>query len=221
MRRLKRCRTQHLSLAQRTIFFIIRESCKERFTTKSSSLYHDIHIINKHNYLLNQYWTVLLSLMLVNRLMSREVAIVLELCLPRHRPAMHPLSTPQMLLQMSVCPHSQQPNSRMILLHCFTCLGNYQKFMWVLCTPNQAAYHLTYMYGTASDSISVPDRFVLVLIKLRKHYSNSELSRLFDVSQATVYNIFCTWLKTFLTSDIIFYCFQLCNFRCGMVPPDA
>jgi len=80
-------------------------------------------------------------------------------------------------------------------IHCFTGLATYQKFMFVLCTLGQAAHQLSYMYGPVKDTISVPDRFFLVLIKLRKHYSNFELSRLFEVSESDVYNIFCTWIK--------------------------
>lgn len=80
-------------------------------------------------------------------------------------------------------------------MHCFSGLESYEKFMFVLSTLGPAAYKLTYMYGPVSDSISVSDRFFLILIKLRKHYSNFELSRLFDVSEAEVYNIFCTWIR--------------------------
>ena len=35
----------------------------------------------------------------------------------------------------------------------------------------------------------------LVLVKLRRHTSNFELSRCFNVTESDVYNIFCTWIR--------------------------
>ena len=80
-------------------------------------------------------------------------------------------------------------------IHCFTGLESYQKFIFVRNSLGQAAYELTYMYGPVSDFISVSNRFFLVLIKLRRHYSNFELSRLFAISEEDVYNLFCTWIR--------------------------
>ncbi len=42
--------------------------------------------------------------------------------------------------------------------------------------------------------MSVPDQFFLVLIKLRRHRTNFDLSRLFNVSEKTVSNVFYTWI---------------------------
>ena len=67
--------------------------------------------------------------------------------------------------------------------------------MFVLASLGSASSSLTYMYGSVSAKLSIPDRFFLVMIKLRRCYSNFELSRLFDVSESEVYNIFVTWVR--------------------------
>ena len=46
------------------------------------------------------------------------------------------------------------------------------------------------MYGPVSDFISVSNRFFSEDI-----YSNFERSRLFEISEADVYNLFCTWIR--------------------------
>ena len=80
-------------------------------------------------------------------------------------------------------------------VHHFTGLENYGKFCLVLHTLGPAASELQYMYGPVPERVSTEDRFLLVLIKLCKHYTNFELSRLFGLSEADVYNIFCTWVR--------------------------
>ena len=79
-------------------------------------------------------------------------------------------------------------------IHFFTGLENYLKFMLVLQTLGSAAYELNYLYG-AIHHIPVQDQFLLVLMKLRRHMTNFELSRSFGISKADVYNIFCTWIR--------------------------
>lgn len=79
-------------------------------------------------------------------------------------------------------------------VHFYTGLENYLKVKFVLATLGPAAYCLKYMYGSVSV-ISILDQFFLVLIKLRQHKTNFELSKLFGVSEADVYNIFCTWIR--------------------------
>jgi len=59
----------------------------------------------------------------------------------------------------------------------------------LLFTLGHAAYNLTY-YAHRCDSLSVPNQFFLVLIKLRVHLPNFQLSRMFAVS-----NIFITWIN--------------------------
>ena len=59
----------------------------------------------------------------------------------------------------------------------------------MLSTLGIAQNNLRYMYGHVAN-ISIQDQFFLVLIKLRRHMSNFELSRMFRVSEATVYNVF-------------------------------
>lgn len=80
-------------------------------------------------------------------------------------------------------------------IHHFTGLETFAKFIFVLATLGGASYHLNYMYGNVKGNISIVDRFFLVLLKLRKHTTNFELSRLFNISESDAYNIFCTWVR--------------------------
>lgn len=79
-------------------------------------------------------------------------------------------------------------------IHFYTGLETYSKFKMVLQTLGEGAFHLNYIYG-AIHPISVEDQFFIVLIKLRQHKTNFELSSLFNISEADVYNIFVTWVK--------------------------
>ncbi|XP_062578650.1 uncharacterized protein LOC134240580 [Saccostrea cucullata] len=78
-------------------------------------------------------------------------------------------------------------------IHFYTGLETISKFYFVLRTLGPAAYCLNYVYHQVTN-ISVPDQFFLVLIKLRRHRTNFELSRLFSISEKTVSNIFYTWI---------------------------
>lgn len=81
-------------------------------------------------------------------------------------------------------------------LHHFSGLKNYAKFRIVLASLGPASSELQYMYnGPAPECISTVDKFFMVLVKLRKHYTNVELSRKFHITEADVYNIFCTWVR--------------------------
>ena len=79
-------------------------------------------------------------------------------------------------------------------IHFYTGLESYAKFLFVFNTLGQAVNHLTYMFG-AIHNIHPLNQFFLVMIKLRLHKANYELSTLFDISEADVYNICCTWLR--------------------------
>ena len=57
-----------------------------------------------------------------------------------------------------------------------------------------AAYELRYYHGV-KPVISVEDQFFCTLIKLREHKTNFETSRMFGISEATVTNIFVTWIN--------------------------
>jgi len=81
------------------------------------------------------------------------------------------------------------------IIHDYTGLKNYSRFCMVLNTLGPAAYQLSYMYGHPPSSISVENQFFLVLIKLRKHHTNFELSTLFSISESQCYNIFFTWVR--------------------------
>ena len=79
-------------------------------------------------------------------------------------------------------------------IHYYTGLASYIRFCFVLHTLGPAAYHLNYILG-AIHTICVFDQFFLTLIKLRRHTPNFELSRLFGISEADVYNIVFTWIR--------------------------
>lgn len=70
-------------------------------------------------------------------------------------------------------------------IHFYTGLETYVKFYMVLRTLGPAAYCLNYIYHKVTN-ISVSDQFFLVLIKLRRHRTNFDLSRLFNVSEKSV-----------------------------------
>ena len=79
-------------------------------------------------------------------------------------------------------------------MHFYTGLENYEKFCFVLFTLGPAAYELMYYHGV-KPVISVEDQFFCTLIKLREHKTNFEISRMFGISEATVTNIFVTWIN--------------------------
>ena len=76
----------------------------------------------------------------------------------------------------------------------YTGLSSYQNFLFVLRTLGEAAYNLNYLYSQV-DNMSIFDQFFLTLIKLRQHKTNFELSRLFSISEASVSNIWITWVN--------------------------
>ena len=79
-------------------------------------------------------------------------------------------------------------------VHFYTGLESYFKVCFVLSTLGPAQDKLTYIYGNIPH-ISIKDQFFLVLIKLRRYLTNFELSRMFGISEANVYNIVCTWVR--------------------------
>jgi len=79
-------------------------------------------------------------------------------------------------------------------IHYYTGLENYSKFCFVLSTLGPAAYCLNYRWRQCND-ISVENQFFLTLMKLRLHTPNFELSRMFDVSEFSVGNVFVTLIN--------------------------
>lgn len=78
-------------------------------------------------------------------------------------------------------------------IHFYTGLENYVKFCFVLNTLGPAAFCLNYVYHTVVN-VHVLDQFFIVLMKLRRHTTNFELSRMFGVSESTISNIVLTWI---------------------------
>ena len=79
-------------------------------------------------------------------------------------------------------------------LHFYTGLENIMKFYFVLHTLGPAAFCLNYVYHNVVN-IDVPNQFLMVLMKLRRHKTNFELGRMFNVSEKVVLNIFITWIN--------------------------
>jgi len=79
-------------------------------------------------------------------------------------------------------------------IHYYTGLENNSKVMFVLSTLGHAVYNLSY-YAHKCENLSVPNQFFLVLIKLRVHVPNFQLSRMFGISKNSVSNIFITWIN--------------------------
>lgn len=55
--------------------------------------------------------------------------------------------------------------------------------------------HLQYAYSERCDCITNENQFLLMLVKLRRHYPHFELARMFGVSVFTVQNVFVTWIN--------------------------
>ncbi|XP_069107329.1 uncharacterized protein [Argopecten irradians] len=79
-------------------------------------------------------------------------------------------------------------------IHFYTGLENYSRFLFVLRTLGPAAYSLEYI-GHQVCNLSVENQFFMTLMKLRRHTTNFELSRLFGISDNTVSNIVLTWIN--------------------------
>ncbi len=76
----------------------------------------------------------------------------------------------------------------------YTGLDNYDKFKYVLHTLGSAAYHLQYIWRKC-ETLSIENQFFLTLVRLRTNKTIFELSRLFDISEFSVSNIFITWIN--------------------------
>lgn len=76
----------------------------------------------------------------------------------------------------------------------YTGLQTYEVFIFVLATLGNAAYELNYLYYR-SEQLSVENQLFLTLIKIRQHKTNFELSRLFNISETAVVNIWVTWVN--------------------------
>ena len=78
-------------------------------------------------------------------------------------------------------------------IHFYTGLENYSRFEFVLRSLGPAAYHLEYTSHRV-ENLSIPNQFFMTTMKLRRHTTNFELSRMFGVSDNTVSNIVLTWI---------------------------
>ncbi|XP_052227343.1 uncharacterized protein LOC127842053 [Dreissena polymorpha] len=79
------------------------------------------------------------------------------------------------------------------LIHFYTGLESYSKFMFVLNSLGPAAYYLRYIYFQVSG-ISIQNQLFMTLMKLRRYSTDFELSTFFSVSQSSVSNIVYTWI---------------------------
>jgi hypothetical protein len=79
-------------------------------------------------------------------------------------------------------------------IHFYTGLETHAKFKMVLHSLGPAAYHLVYN-RSSKPRLSIEDQFLLTLIKLRTHPTNTELSFFFAVDVMQVSNVFVTWVN--------------------------
>lgn len=79
-------------------------------------------------------------------------------------------------------------------IHHYTGLTCRAKFDMVLETLGEARFFLNYHY-TTTPSLSIPNQFLLTLIKLRTHPPHIELAINFNVSEKQVSNVFLTWIN--------------------------
>ena len=80
-------------------------------------------------------------------------------------------------------------------IHFFTGLEYYDKMIFVYRSLGPSVENLTYIYGPPPKNVSCFNRFFLTLIILRQRKTYLELSKLFNITQKQVYNIFLTWIK--------------------------
>lgn len=80
------------------------------------------------------------------------------------------------------------------LCNFFTGFSNYEHFKFVLDTLGPSAYELTY-WNNINPRMSVEDQFLLVLLKIRRNYTNYELTRFFDRNDKVVTSVFVTWIN--------------------------
>lgn len=76
----------------------------------------------------------------------------------------------------------------------YTGLQSHYDFTFVLASLGKAAYRLNYLYFR-SEQLSVQNQFFLTLVDLLQHKTNFELSRLFNISETAVINIWITWIN--------------------------
>ena len=79
------------------------------------------------------------------------------------------------------------------LLHFYTGLESYTKFMFVLHSLGPAAYCLKYIYFQI-EGVSIENQMFMTLMKLRRYSTNFELSSFFSISESSVKNIVYTWI---------------------------
>lgn len=79
-------------------------------------------------------------------------------------------------------------------VHIYTGLDCIDKFYMVLNTLGGVVYHLIYFLGR-KPPLSIPNQFLLTLIKLRTHYTHVQLANLFGVLEEHVTNVFITWIN--------------------------
>lgn len=80
-------------------------------------------------------------------------------------------------------------------IHFYTGLECFDRFMLVFFALGPSVNYLIYHGGIHVQSISPVNQLFLTLIKLRCNKTNFELSRLFEISETTVENLFITWVN--------------------------
>lgn len=81
-----------------------------------------------------------------------------------------------------------------IMLHFYTGLECRDKFDMVLRTLGGEQSHLQYRTGH-TPTMTIPNQFLLTLIKLRRHRTNYDIALHFGTNMKTVGNIVTTWVN--------------------------
>ena len=76
----------------------------------------------------------------------------------------------------------------------FTGLESYEKFQFVLQSLGPARFNLKYFFSQVV-SVDIEEQFFITLMKLRHAEPNAKLARMVGISEATVSNIFITWIN--------------------------
>ena len=81
------------------------------------------------------------------------------------------------------------------LVHFYTGLETWDVFMHAFWSLGDNVNYLRYAYSVGCKCLSPVNQFLLMLVKLRRHYPHFELARMFEVCEFTVQNVFVTWVN--------------------------
>lgn len=92
-----------------------------------------------------------------------------------------------------LCVERLKVSDKLVLF--YTGLETFNVFMHAFWSLGQNVNHLNYAYSESCTALTPINQFLLMLVKLRRHYPHFELARMFKVSEFTVQNVFATWIN--------------------------